>query len=80
MSILILSSHLSIGLPSGLFPSSFSTKMFYANWYEHILRITIDRLPKIILNYKLREHRSIEGHTPLEVGNMQMTYILQEEE
>jgi hypothetical protein len=22
------------------------------NWYEHILRMTIDRLPTILLNYK----------------------------
>jgi hypothetical protein len=29
------------------------------NWYEHILRMTTDRLPKILLKYKPRGHRSI---------------------
>jgi hypothetical protein len=29
------------------------------NSYEHILRVTTDRLPKILLNYKTRRHRSI---------------------
>jgi hypothetical protein len=24
------------------------------NWYEHILRMTTDRLPKVLLNYKPR--------------------------
>jgi hypothetical protein len=29
------------------------------NLHEHILRMTTDRLPKILLNYNPREHRSI---------------------
>jgi hypothetical protein len=29
------------------------------NCYEHILRMTADRLPKILLNYKPRGYRSI---------------------
>jgi hypothetical protein len=30
------------------------------NWHEHILRMTTDRLPKVLLNYKPRGYRSIE--------------------
>jgi hypothetical protein len=36
--ILILSPHLHLGLPSGVFPSSFPTKILYAfphHWYDH---------------------------------------------
>jgi hypothetical protein len=29
------------------------------NWYECILRMTIDRLPKVLLNYKPRGYRNI---------------------
>jgi hypothetical protein len=29
------------------------------NWHEHILRITTDRLPKVLLNYKPRRYRNI---------------------
>jgi hypothetical protein len=29
------------------------------NWHEHILRMTTDRLPKVLLNYKPRGYRNI---------------------
>jgi hypothetical protein len=29
------------------------------NWHEHILRITTDRRPKVLLNYKPRGYRNI---------------------
>jgi hypothetical protein len=29
------------------------------NWYEHILRMTKDRLPKVLLNCKPRGYRNI---------------------
>jgi hypothetical protein len=29
------------------------------NYHEHILRITTDRFPKVLLNYKPREYRNI---------------------
>jgi hypothetical protein len=29
------------------------------NWHEHILRMTTDRLPKVLLNYKPRGYQSI---------------------
>jgi hypothetical protein len=38
-SILIVSSHLRLGLPSGLFPSGFPTKILYA-WVLHDLPIS----------------------------------------
>jgi hypothetical protein len=29
------------------------------NWHDHILRMTTDRLPKVLLNYKPRGYRNI---------------------
>jgi uncharacterized protein YbgA (DUF1722 family) len=29
------------------------------NWHGHILRMTTDRLPKVLLNYKPRGYRNI---------------------
>jgi hypothetical protein len=29
------------------------------NWYKHILRMTTDRVPKMLLNYKPRGHQRI---------------------
>jgi hypothetical protein len=29
------------------------------NWHEHILRMTTDRLPEVLLNYKPRGYRNI---------------------
>jgi hypothetical protein len=29
------------------------------NWHEHILRMTTDRLPKVLLNYKPRGYQNI---------------------
>jgi hypothetical protein len=29
------------------------------NWHEHILKMTTDRLPKVLLNYKPRGYRNI---------------------
>jgi hypothetical protein len=47
------------------------------NWYEHILRMSTDRLPKIFQNYKPREYRTLDDPEPdgmihfLEVGTGQ---------
>jgi hypothetical protein len=56
------------------------------NWHEHILRMTTDRLSKVLLNYKPRGYRNIgwpmarwEDHS-LEVGNRPVACILEVEE
>jgi hypothetical protein len=58
------------------------------NWHEHILRMTTDSLPKVLLNYKPRGYRNIGRPDPwidgkthsLEVGNRPAAYIIEAEE
>jgi hypothetical protein len=55
------------------------------NCHEHILRMTTDRFPKVLLNYKPREYRNIgdpwlDGKThSLEVRNRPAACILEAE-
>jgi hypothetical protein len=67
------------------FLCQFSQRKYLGNWYEHILRMTTDRLPKILLSYKPKGHWSIgrpqhDGRRySLQVGNGSMACILEEE-
>jgi hypothetical protein len=59
------------------------------NWYEHILRMTTDRIRKILPNIKCRGHLTIRRPVArwediheyfLDVGNRPMAYIPEEEQ